>query len=125
MFINCTNHPIAMWSEKQKEAASQYGPVVDFPFPPIEPQMTTEELRELTGKTAKQIGEMHPDAVLLAGEFCFVFMLADKLLQDGVRVLSSCARRVATEVKKPDGTNEKKAIFSFEGFREYAYYKEH
>ncbi len=124
MFINCTNHPLAMWSEKQKEAASRYGPVVDFPFPTIEPWMKTEDLRELTGKTAKQIGEMHPEAVLLAGEFTFVFMLADKLLQDGVRILCSCSRRMTTEVKKPDGTSEKKVIFSFEGFREYAYYKE-
>ncbi len=124
MFINCTNHPLAMWSEKQKEEASRYGQVVDFPFPTIEPWMTTDDLREQARKTAEQIGAMHPEAVLLAGEFTFVFMLADKLLQDGVRVLCTCSRRMTTEVKRPDGTSEKKAIFSFEGFRPYTYYKE-
>ena len=124
MLINCTNHPYEMWGEAQRNGAGCYGSVLDFPFPQIDPRMTTEELRELAGKTAEQIEGMHPEAVLLAGEFSFTFMLADKLLTDGVRVVCSCSRRMTTETKKPDGTVEKTAVFAFEGFRDYAYYEE-
>ena len=93
MLINCTNHPYEIWGEAQRNGAGCYGGVLDFPFPQIDPRMTTEELRELAGKTAEQIEGMHPEAVLLAGEFSFTFMLADKLLTDGVRVVCSCSGR--------------------------------
>ena len=79
MLINCTNHPYEIWGEAQRIGAGCFGGVLDFPFPQIDPRMTTEELRELAGKTAEQIEGMHPEAVLLAGEFSFTFMLADKL----------------------------------------------
>ena len=120
MLINCTNHPYEMWSEAQRSGAGCFGGVLDFPFPQIDPRMTTEELRELAGKTAAQIGGMHPEAVLLAGEFSFTFMLADKLLTDGVRVVCSCSRRMTTETGKPDGTVEKTAVVAFEGRRDEA-----
>lgn len=58
----------------------------------------------------------------MAGEFTFAFMLVDKLLQDGIRVMCSCSRRMTVEVKKDDGTNEKKSVFLFEGFRDYERY---
>ncbi len=124
MLINCTNHPYEIWTEKLKEAAECYGTVMDLPFPQIDPLITTEKLRELTRETADRIMEMHPEAVLLAGEYTFTFMLADKLLKDGVRVLCIRNRRQVTESRRPDGTNEKKSIFIFEAFGEYAYYKE-
>ncbi len=124
MLINCTNHPYEIWTDKLKEAAGRYGVVVDLLFPKIDPRMTTEELRELTRDTADRIIELHPDAVLLAGEYTFAFMLADRLLQDGIRVLSIRNRRQVTENRRPDGSNEKKSIFIFEAFGEYAYYKE-
>ncbi len=124
MLINCTNHPYEIWTKKLKEAAVCYGEVVDLPFPQIDPCMTTANLRELTRETAEQIMAMHPEAVLLAGEYTFAFMLADRLLQDGVKVLCFRNRRQVTESRKPDGTNEKKSVFIFEAFGEYAYYKE-
>jgi len=67
---------------------------------------------------------MSPEAVLVAGEFTFAFMLTDKLLSDGIKVVCTCSRRVTTEVKRPDGTNEKKVSFLFEGFREYKRFDE-
>ncbi len=124
MLINCTNHPYEIWTKKLKEAAACYGEVVDLPFPQIDPRMTTAKLRELTREKADQIMAMHPEAVLLAGEYTFAFMLADRLLQDGVKVLCFSNRRQVTESRRPDGTNEKKSIFIFEAFGEYAYYKE-
>ena len=52
----------------------------------------------------------------------FLFMLVDRLLHDGVNVVCTCSRRDTVEVKNPDGTNEKKAVFFFERFRTYEYF---
>lgn len=123
MLINFTNHPYSIWNTPQREAARIYGEVKDISFPQIEPSATSEELRSLTEEYAAKIEELHPDAVLTAGEFTFAFMIIDKLLRDGVKVICSCSKRITTEVKNTDGTNEKKAVFLFEGFREYSHYE--
>lgn len=122
MLINCTNHPYEIWNDAQRKAAQAYGPVVDLPFPHIEPDYTAVDLRKLTEDYSEKIKKQSPTAVLVAGEFTFAFMLVDKLLQDGIHVMCSCSRRVTVEVKKDDGTNEKTAVFLFEGFREYTRY---
>ncbi|MBQ6441577.1 MAG: hypothetical protein IJJ13_03160 [Lachnospiraceae bacterium] len=122
MLINCTNHPYEIWNAPQREAAKCFGEVVDLPFPAIDPAAESSDLRKIVLDYAQKIEAMSPAAVLVAGEFTFVFMLVDKLLRDGVKVLSACSKRVTEEVKHPDGTNEKKSVFLFERFREYAYY---
>lgn len=123
MLINCTNHPYEIWNDPQREAARAYGEVKDLPFPAVSPEADSDELRAMTDEYAERIEKQKPDAVLVAGEFTFAFMLVDKLLQDGVKVLSSCSKRVTQEVKREDGTNEKKSVFLFERFRDYAYYR--
>lgn len=122
MLINCTNHPYEIWNEPQREAAKAYGTVLDVPFPAVDPDWSAGELRSLASEYAQRIEGQNPQAVLVAGEFSFAFMLVDKLLQDGVKVLCTCSKRITREVKKPDGTNEKKSIFAFECFREYEHY---
>ncbi len=122
MLINCTNHPYELWGEKQRKAAESYGEVVPFPFPAVSPEMETSEMRRMAADYAARIEEMHPQAVLLAGEYTFAFMLVDKLLKDGVKVICSCSRRVTEEKKNSDGTSEKKSTFLFERFREYTYF---
>lgn len=95
-----------------------------FHLPAVDPFADTKELRGLAEDYGKRIIAMKPDAVLVAGEFTLVFMLVDLLLKNKLKVLSSCSRRITTEVRKEDGTNEKKSVFQFERFREYAYYEE-
>ena len=122
MLINFSNHPYEIWVEKQKEAAKQYGEVVDFPFPPINPDMDTEDMRKIVQDCVEKIEAMKPTAVMAAGEFTFIFMLVDKLLQDGIKVMCTCSRRLTTETKRPDGSNEKTSVFVFERFRDYDYF---
>ena len=122
MLINCSNHPYEIWSDLQKEAASIYGEVTEMPFPQIDPVLDSDEIRRLVAEYARKIEQQKPDAVFVAGEFTFTFMLVDKLLSDGVKVIASCSRRVTEEIKKEDGTNEKKSVFRFERFREYEYF---
>ena len=123
MLINFSIPPYEIWREKQREAAKQYGEVVDFPLPPITPDTDIEEMREMVRDCVEKIEAMKPTAVMAAGEFTLIFMLVDKLLQDGVKVICSCSRRQTIERKLPDGSNEKKAVFVFERFREYEYYR--
>ena len=123
MLINFTNHPYEIWPEAQREAAKAYGEVTDLPFPQVEPRMTSAELRALTDEYAEKIEAMKPEAVLAAGEFTLLFMLVDRLLRDGVNVVSSCSERETVEYKRPDGNTEKKAVFRFERFRKYEYYE--
>lgn len=122
MLINCTNHPSERWSDAQKKAAEAFGGVTDFPFPQIDPAASTGELRPLAAEYAEKIEAMHCDAVLAAGEFSFLFLLVDKLLRDGVRVVCSCSRRMTTEEKRADGSIEKNSVFVFEKFRDYEHF---
>ena len=125
MLLNFTNHPYEIWNTAQRDAAHrQYGRVEDLPFPQVDPALEPEGIRLLVEEYADRIEARKPDAVLAAGEFTFLFMLVDRLLRDGVNVVCTCSGRETVETKKPDGTNEKKAVFSFERFRTYEYYKQ-
>ena len=92
MLINCSNHPSHLWGAKQKEAASAYGEVLDIPFPQVDPQLDEAGLRQIVGDYAARIEAIGADAVFLAGEFTFLFMLVDKLLKDGENVICACSR---------------------------------
>lgn len=122
MLINCSNHPSHLWGAKQKEAASAYGEVLDIPFPQVDPQLDEAGLRQIVGDYAARIEAIGADAVFLAGEFTFLFMLVDKLLKDGENVICACSRRETVEFLRADGASEKKAVFVFERFRKYSYY---
>lgn len=123
MLLNCSNHPSADWGEPLINAANErYGEIIDLPYPRIDPEMPIDELRPLVDEYAEKIESYRADAVMAAGEFTFLFMLVDRLLQDGVNVVCTCSRRKTKEILLPDGSNEKISIFQFEQFRPYAYY---
>ncbi len=122
MLVNCSNHPSRLWTAAQREAAKAYGEILDIPFPQVDPCLDTEDIRPLVLEYAEKIEHLKADAVFLAGEFTFLFMLVDKLLKDGVRVLCACARRDTEESVRLDGSIEKRSSFVFERFREYRHY---
>ena len=106
-----------------REAAGNYGEVVDLPYPQIDPLMTPDELRATVDTTFDRILALGGDTVLAAGEFTSLFMLVDRLLQAGIKVLSACSRRETEETLQSDGSNVKTAVFRFEQFRTYEYYE--
>ena len=121
MLINLTNHPSGAWQEKQRvELSKKFGELVDMPFPQISPTATTDELRDVATEYLKKIEDAQPDAVFLAGEFTFAFMMIDELLNRGVPVLISAAGRKTTEEKMKDGTIKKTSKFDFNWYRYYA-----
>ena len=114
MLINCSNHPSRLWGPPQRKAASQYGEIVDIPFPQVDPRLDEAGLRRLVGDFAARIEALNADAVFLAGEFTFLFMLVDKLLKDGENVICACSRRETEEALRADGATEKRSVFVFE-----------
>ena len=122
MLINCSNHPSRLWGPSQRAAASVYGEILDIPFPQVDPRLDEDGLWKLAGDFAARIEALGADAVFLAGEFTFLFMLVDKLLKDGENVICACSKRETEEVLRADGASEKRAVFVFERFRKYSYF---
>lgn len=46
-FINLSNHPSSGWGEEQKQAAKQWGTIIDYPFPEVDAQSSTQNIKEL------------------------------------------------------------------------------
>ena len=119
IFVNCSNHPSVKWSAEQKEAAEQYGKITDIPFPAVACDLTDMQLEELAERTATEILEKKPTAVMCMGEFVVCFRIVQKLKKTGINVLASCSERHTVEYVDKDGTVHKEAAFVFQGFREY------
>lgn len=119
MFVNLSNHPSDHWGQKQRQAAGEFGEIVDMDFPSIDPAWSTTEVTECARKYYEQcidiIGNRkRTSAIHLTGEPVFCFMLAQMLLRDGYVCLSSTTRRIASVRDKV-----KKSRFEFERFRSY------
>ena len=118
LFINLTNHPSAHWSEKQLEAAREFGEIIDIPFPDILPECTAEDIQaqadEYAGKIETKFRETDV-TVHVMGEMTFTFALVSRLKDIGIRCVASTTERIVT--KNDDGT--KLSEFSFVKFREY------
>lgn len=118
MFVNFSNHPIAKWSEKQKEEARRYGEVVDVHFPYVSPEASGRKVKEIAAGYVEQIMSLHPQCVLCQGEFCVSYHVITALKENGITVVAACSERRAEEIRHG---NEMKKIskFSFVQFREY------
>lgn len=113
-FVNFTNHPSSGWNEHQRREALKYGKILDLPFPAVDPQGDEMYIRRLSEEYTKQIVEYHPGAVLCQGEFNVVYQVVNRLLEQGITVLSGCSERMVEE-----SGNSKTAVYKFSRFRKY------
>lgn len=118
-FINLSNHPSAGWEEKQKEAAQHWGAIIDYPFPAVDAQSSTQDVKELAKTIVIDVLKKNPAAVMCQGEMTLTYEIVKLLEEQGVTVLAACSERKISETTLPDGTYQKKAIFQFVRFREY------
>ena len=134
IFVNLSNHPSDKWSDKQLNAAKQMvnnGPIIDIPFPQIDPEMTSDDVIGLAKEyffkhilNAMYDFETHeacPIILHIMGEMCFTYNVVElaknfteKDLENITCVASTTKRNV---VEKEDGT--KISTFEFVQFREY------
>ncbi|MDY0081056.1 MAG: hypothetical protein GX452_13700 [Ignavibacteriales bacterium] len=121
MLINLSNHPSHLWSEKQfSEANTQFGEVIDIPFPSVDPDSDIEWTERIAGEylelilqtAAKNSGVT---VVHLMGEFSFVFRLLLLLRNSGLKAVCSTSQREV--IINEDGS--KTVRFDFRRFRYY------
>lgn len=126
MFINVSNHVSEKWSKEQREAAEQYGKIVDFNFPNIKPELTSYDIDGLVDKFKEDIilavtqkfPEENRFAVMVQGEFIFTFRLVTELKKAGIKVVASRSERKVVE-KVENGITKTTSEFKFAGFMEY------
>jgi len=118
MFINFSNHSSENWSEKQRDAALEYGEIKDYPFPQVEADATEEMIKKLTMEIVGEIVDMNPSAVMCQGEFTLAYSVTSELQKRGIKVLSACSDRESVEWTDGDGVH-KESRFVFTRFREY------
>lgn len=119
MLINLSNHASANWSQKQMEAAiHQFGQVVDFPFPQIDPEFDINEIANLAETIFNQIFEKYEDLnfkIHLMGELSLVYQLLLLFKKRNIDCYVSTTHRAVEELE--DGS--KKVRFNFVKFRSY------
>ena len=119
VFVNLSNHPSNPWSKEQYEAASEYGEVVDIPFPQIEACSSEEDIERLVEKYYPKIMQYDSPTVMVQGEFSFTYRMVSTLKESGIKVLTSCADRIVKESRNDDGSTNRMSLFKFVRFREY------
>lgn len=117
MFINLSNHPSSGWEKGQLTAAQRIGDIVDMPFPPVAPEASADEVKQMARELVEHIMEMGDPTTLtvhVMGEMTLTYSIVAALSQQGVRCVASTTERIVTEV---DG--KKVSEFHFVQFREY------
>ncbi len=123
MFINFSNHPSDRWDEDQRQAALEYGDIVDIAFPNVPADADETEVSQLADICVKQIlsatEDKDNDAVMAQGEFTLTYKVICVLKQNGIKVVSACTRRNAVERIDENGRQVKESRFEFVRFRRY------
>ena len=118
LLVNLSNHPYERWSEEQKEAAKEYGEVRDMPFPNIDPEEDTEQIRKTADEYISEVVGLSAEyavTVHLMGEMSFVVYAVSRLSERGIRCICSTSERDVDDL----GGGEKKVAFHFKRFRDY------
>ena len=85
MLINLTNHPVARWSEEQRnEAVRQWNEIEDYPFPSVGAQWNDVQMKQCAEAIVTEITAKSPDAVLCQGEMSMTFLLVAMLQKQGI-----------------------------------------
>lgn len=120
MLINLSNHPSEKWEAAQLEASSQYGEIIDIPFPNIPPECTAEEVRDLALLYLQKCENLiqpsgEESAIHITGELTFCFALIQILLKKGYKCITTTSERDVWR----DENGGKIVNFNFKHFREY------
>lgn len=118
-FVNISNHPSSRWSEAQLDAAQQLGEVIDIPFPNVEEDCDTGDIKMLSDDTVEKILNVthnNPDSVIhIMGEMNLTYSMVKILRRLGYTCVASTTKR--NVIENPDGT--KTSQFVFVKFRKY------
>ena len=123
-FLNLSNHPLADWSAEQLEAARDLdlGEPVDLRggMPLVRPEADTGEIRAMAAEIADRAVEQGAAGTLVMTEYTLTQALVSNLQRRGVRCFAVTSKRTIVDERRVDDTTEKKSLFSFVRWREYA-----
>lgn len=115
--LNLSNHLSINWSDDQK---GEWDEIIDIPFPNVDPNMNEEEVILLAKDFANRIKETNITNIMLQGEFSFVFILQQLLIEEGgFKFFFPTTERVVVEEK--DGV--KKSVFKFVRWRQISFHR--
>ena len=127
IFINLSNHPSNKWSSNQIATAidmADMGPVVDVPFPNIDPEMSTDDIsglaRDIFYKDILNlIAEYDADEVILhvMGEMTFTYNIINLVKNFKGENIVCVASTTKRNVVEKNGI--KTSTFEFVQFRKY------
>src|SRR5207244_2893512 len=95
------------------------GELVDIAFPQVPPEAGPEQVRAIGSALVSKIVRLHPDVVLVQGEFTLSFFLVSSLQELGFTCVAATTKR-RTEIERlPDGSSRRVSVFQFVQFRRY------
>ena len=119
MFINLSNHPSEKWSREQAEAAnSQFGEIVDLPFPQVDPETDEAGIASLADQCVRKIQALangQSATVHVMGEMTLTFAIISRLKPLAIPCVASTTQRIVKET----GDGHKDVVFQFVRFRNY------
>ena len=118
MLINFSNHPSCNWEQRQIEAASIYGEVVDVAFPDVNAADDTDTIQRLADGYVRLIASMRKDSDIIVhvmGEMTFTYAVVSRLKELGIKCVASTTERNAKDI----GVGQKLSSFTFVRFRAY------
>lgn len=118
LFVNLTNHPIATWSDNQLDAAKEFGELVDYPFPQVQPNASEEDIYNQAFLVFNDILEKYIGYELtihLMGEFTMTSELLNLFQSQGITCVASTTERIV----KDSNQGKKEVCFKFVRFRRY------
>jgi hypothetical protein len=121
MLINLSNHSAKFWKANQIDIArSEYGEIIDVPFPAIDPSLGSDGVDQLVNDYLRQIIVKFESVnennrfVHINGEYTFTFKLVKALKYEGICCVAATTKRNVIE-----NGDEKIVKFEFVQFREY------
>lgn len=118
-FINYSNHPSDKWSDQMLAEARAYGEIIDIPFMPVGPALSTEQVHALAEEIVSSIIADYPDkdetVIMLQGEMTLSFRMVSLLQEKGYRCVASTSERICTI----DEEGNRVTRFEFCRFRQY------
>jgi hypothetical protein len=123
-FLNLSNHPISTWSAEQVEAARAIGlgePVeLAGGMPRVDPAADESAVESLAREVAARAAAQDAAGAFVASDLTFTFALVRELQARGVRCFAATTEREVEERVGPGGESEKRSVFRFVRWREYA-----
>jgi hypothetical protein len=124
LFLNLSNHPVSGWSEEQVAAARtlDLGEPTDLDgdMPTVDPEADTAEVVAMADEIAARAVAQGAAGAQVMTEYTLTQALVAALQRRGMRCFAATTRREVVEDVKLDGAIEKKSVFRFIRWREFA-----